>query len=54
MLHIMHILHIQTRLVIFFPKTYHIVGLSVVLLLVFVFVFVFAFDFVFVFISVFS
>ena len=44
-LHILHILHNQTPFVISFPETYHIIGLSVVL--VFGFVSVLAFVFVF-------
>ena len=40
-LHTLHILHNQTRIVISFPKSFNIIGLTVV---VFVFVFVFLFS----------
>ena len=46
-LHVLHILDKQTPVVISFPKTYHIISLSVVLVFVFVFIFVFVFVSVF-------
>ena len=48
-LHILHILHNQTPVVIPFPKTFKVIGLLIALVSVFVFIFVFVFVFVFVF-----